>query len=151
MLNEIFGFSEDVLGSVPHLALLLIFASLVTVLLVRLGFLIFATERVKESKQAAPQPVYVRKWPLSIVPPDCRTIPPDCRPKSVPSPQLKSSPSPQLLSASVLRFLDEVQVCNPEPKNERAEDQLIRSQKDSAAEIFRSARMERIRQSGWNS
>ena len=134
---EIFGFNGNALGSVSNLALLLIIASLVIALLVRLGIAIFATERAKEHKQAPPQLIDARKWPIRVVP--------------LQSPASnKSAPSPQLLSTSVMRYLDKVEVCNPVPKNERAEDQTIRSQKDMAAEIFRSARMERIRQNGWH-
>lgn len=137
MHGEILGFNGGALGPVSNLALLLIIASLVIALLVRLGVLIFATERAKERKQAAPQLIDARKWPISVVPPKNPT-------------GKKSSPSPEPLSTSVMRYLNEVEACNPEPKSERTEDQIIRSQKDMAAEVFRSARMERIRQNGWH-
>ena len=137
MHGEIFGFNGDALGSGTNLALLLIIASLVLALLVRLGIAIFATDRVKERKRAAPQLIDTQKWPISVVPAKSPT-------------RNKGGLSPEPLSTSVMRYLDQVEACNPEPKSERTEDQIIRSQKDMAAEIFRSARMERIRQNGWH-
>lgn len=133
MHDEIFGFTGDALGSVTHLALLLIIASLVIALLVRLGVSIVATERVKVRKQAAPQPVASRKWPVGVAEPKTRT-------------RSKGEPSPELLTAAVMRYLDQMEACNPEPKSEQTEEHVIRSQKDTAAELFRSARLERMQQ-----
>lgn len=137
MHGEVFGFNLDILGPGSNLVLLLIIALLVIVLLIRLAFLIFATDGVEEHEPATPQPVVGREWPLSVVPPRSVT-------------RSKAAPSTEPLSTSVMRYLDKMEACNPEPKSERPEELAIRLQKDSAAEVFRSARMERIRQNGWN-
>jgi hypothetical protein len=132
MHDEVFGFASDSwMNSVPHMALLVITTLLLIAVVIRLGVSVFATEKVKERKPKASEPIQARRWPSEAAKPQN----PGKR---------KGQLSPELLSEAVIRYLDQAIEGNAAMEVEPLEERLARSEKDRAAQEYRAFMIKRM-------
>ena len=97
MHNDASGFvSSPWMGTIPHFALFLVLASLLILLVIRFGGWMFATSKVKATKQQPLQPISQKQWAANLEEPN--------------APVKRKSPlAPELLSDGVIRFLEEAE------------------------------------------
>lgn len=132
MHDEVFGFAADSwMNSVPHMALLVITTLLLIAVVIRLGAIVFATEKVKERKQKNSEPVLARRWPSEAAKPQN-------------SEKRKGQLSPELLSEAVMRYLDQAIEGNAAVEAEPLEERVVRSEKDRAAQEYRAFLVKRM-------